>query len=78
MAKMAESNDFRPFKFRIQAFTNAFLDTVCAHIILYPLLHSSETILKLAQHRMSEDVIAQKKVRIILQCSICEPRRSFG
>lgn len=28
MAKMAESNDFRPFKFRIQAFTNAFMDTV--------------------------------------------------
>lgn len=28
MAKMAESNDFRPFKFRIQAFTNAFMDVV--------------------------------------------------
>jgi len=47
MAKMAESNDFRPFKFRIQAFTNAFMDA-------------------LAQHRMGEDIVAQKKVKAYL------------
>ncbi|KAF8308110.1 hypothetical protein DL93DRAFT_1962949 [Clavulina sp. PMI_390] len=31
MAKMAESDDFRPFKFRIQAFTNAFMETLAQH-----------------------------------------------
>jgi len=29
MAKLDESPDFRPFKFRIQAFTNAFAEEVC-------------------------------------------------
>ena len=35
MQRLDESPDFRPFKFRIQAFTNAFLEEVsreiCAH-----------------------------------------------
>ena len=30
MARLDESPDFRPFKFRIQAFTNAFLEEVRA------------------------------------------------
>ena len=29
MQRLDESPDFRPFKFRIQAFTNAFLEEVC-------------------------------------------------
>lgn len=29
MQRLDESPDFRPFKFRIQAFTNAFMDEVC-------------------------------------------------
>lgn len=43
MAKMAESNDFRPFKFRIQAFTNAFMDAVCIHNIREPSFGTAET-----------------------------------
>lgn len=34
MQRLDESPDFRPFKFRIQAFTNAFLDEVCFYIVL--------------------------------------------
>ena len=30
MARLDESPDFRPFKFRIQAFTNGFVEEVCA------------------------------------------------
>lgn len=29
MQRLDESPDFRPFKFRIQAFTNGFLEEVC-------------------------------------------------
>jgi hypothetical protein len=29
MARLDESTDYRPFKFRIQAFTNAFQEEVC-------------------------------------------------
>ena len=31
MQRLDESPDFRPFKFRILAFTNAFLDEVSIH-----------------------------------------------
>jgi hypothetical protein len=34
MQRLDESPDFRPFKFRIQAFTNAFLEEVCRWISL--------------------------------------------
>jgi hypothetical protein len=34
MQRLDESPDYRPFKFRIQAFTNAFLEEVCANAML--------------------------------------------
>jgi len=34
MQRLDESPDFRPFKFRIQAFTNAFLEEVRFYIML--------------------------------------------
>ena len=33
MQRLDESPDFRPFKFRIQAFTNAFLEEVTSFMI---------------------------------------------
>ncbi len=39
MQRLDESPDFRPFKFRIQAFTNAFLDEVgLACLVFFPIL----------------------------------------
>lgn len=34
MQRLDESPDFRPFKFRIQAFTNAFLEEVRNYLIV--------------------------------------------
>lgn len=34
MQRLDESPDFRPFKFRIQAFTNAFLEEVGPEVVL--------------------------------------------
>ena len=43
MQRLDESPDFRPFKFRIQAFTNAFLEEVpfllCC-LIVYPVIRA--------------------------------------
>ena len=36
MQRLDESPDFRPFKFRIQAFTNAFLEEVCRPLATAP------------------------------------------
>lgn len=33
MQRLDESKDFRPFKFRIQAFTNAFLEEVWLRLL---------------------------------------------
>lgn len=43
MQKLDESTDYRPFKFRIQAFTNAFAENVSLHgcILRYELIPNS-------------------------------------
>lgn len=60
---MAESNDFRPFKFRIQAFTNAFMDTVSTPIRSSRFSIADISSRQLSLHGMGEEVVAQKKVR---------------
>jgi hypothetical protein len=61
MQRLDESPDFRPFKFRIQAFTLAFLEEVSWHQVLL-----EETtflpIFQLARQGYPEDKIPMKKV----------------
>ena len=66
MQRLDESPDFRPFKFRIQAFTNAFLEEVSvllraprAGFVVTTLLYY----FKLARQGYPEDKIPMKKVR---------------
>jgi hypothetical protein len=66
MQRLDESPDFRPFKFRIQAFTNAFLEEVSlllraprARFVVTTLLY----FFQLARQGYPEDKIPMKKVR---------------
>lgn len=70
MAKMDESLDFRPFKFRIQAFTNAFLETVRVELLREVLLPEA-VILQLTLHGMGEDVVPPKKVDCLFDMPEC-------
>ena len=61
MQRLDESPDFRPFKFRIAAFTNAFLEEVDIIISgLYASLHPF--CLQLARQGFPEEKIPMKKV----------------
>lgn len=44
MQRLDESPDFRPFKFRIQAFTNAFLEEVRQAVVLVDSLQTGPPI----------------------------------
>lgn len=65
MQRLDESPDFRPFKFRIQAFTNAYLEEVNSSLLqaLYRLIL---TIHQLARQGYPEEKIPMKKVRVII------------
>ena len=66
MQRLDESPDFRPFKFRIQAFTNGFLEEARRLDIS---LCDANSPLQLAKQGLSEDVIPMKKVsRSYLVC----------
>jgi hypothetical protein len=60
MQKLDESTDFRPFKFRIQAFTAAFLEE--ARVYLPFLSNSVLTGSQLADQGYPEEKIPMKKV----------------
>lgn len=62
MQRLDESPDYRPFKFRIQAFTNAFLEEVC--VFFFPLVCFCETLIpcQLSRQGYPEEKIPMKKV----------------
>jgi hypothetical protein len=62
MQRLDESPDFRPFKFRIQAFTLAFLDEVGASYSSYTIMEIDFPRLKLASQGYPEEKIPMKKV----------------
>ena len=62
MQRLDESPDFRPFKFRIQAFTNAFLEEVNIYALsLFGPTNHNCTI-QLARQGFPEEKIPMKKV----------------
>lgn len=65
MQRLDESPDFRPFKFRIQAFTNAFLEEASLSGFSDALI-SYSLILQLARQGYPEDKIPMKKVSLSL------------
>ena len=67
MQRLDESPDFRPFKFRIQAFTNAFLEEVTSHSPLLPSRPAPQlTALRhqLARQGFPEEKIPMKKASL--------------
>lgn len=64
MQRLDESPDFRPFKFRIQAFTNAFLEEVCGCVYRRRNYMKIISSIQLALQGYPEETIAMKKVRI--------------
>lgn len=60
MQRLDESPDFRPFKFRIQAFTNAFLEEV-RNLWRHEVIDGILTPMQLAKQGYPEEKIPMKK-----------------
>lgn len=76
MQRLDESPDFRPFKFRIQAFTNAFLEEVSGRI--YAGEHVMTNIDGVARtSRLSGGKDPNEKGQPVSPCSIL-PRHSYN
>jgi hypothetical protein len=60
MQRLDESPDFRPFKFRIQAFTNAFLEEV-RNLWIHEVIDGILTLMQLAKQGYPEEKIPMKK-----------------
>ena len=64
MQRLDESPEFRPFKFRIQAFTNAFLEEVS--LVSQTYFTAWTHCLQLARQGYPEEKIPMKKVNLVL------------
>ena len=73
MQRLDESPDFRPFKFRIQAFTNAFLEEVTFLMMTFDVRALNAVyVTQLARQGYPEEKIPMKKAS---DCCVCGKRR---